>query len=298
MLVYLNGIFVAKEQALVSVDDRGFLFGDGVYEVIRARKGRLFEGAAHFARLATGLRALRLPTPSQDMTTLRDVCVELLERNQLVSADATVYLQITRGVAPRTHQFPKPDTPPTVYLAAGPFTPALSAQAKGVHAITHPDIRWARCDIKTVNLLPNAWAKQCAVDAGAAEAIFMRDGVLTDGASSNVFAVIAGELCTPPLSTYLLPGITRRVVLELAHELGLAPRERPIYFSDLRTADELFITGTTTDVTPVIRLDDWTVGNGVPGAVTTALQRALRARLDACAERTPASPRAKAGALS
>lgn len=288
MLVYLNGRFVEKDQALVSVDDRGFLFGDGVYEVIRARKGRLFEDAAHFARLATGLRALRLPAPSQDMATLRGVCVELLERNQLVSAEATVYLQITRGVAPRTHQFPKPDTPPTVYLAAGPFTPPLSAQAKGVHAITHPDIRWARCDIKTVNLLPNAWAKQCAVDAGAAEAIFMRDGVLTDGASSNVFAVIAGELCTPPLSTYLLPGITRRVVLELAHELGLAPRERPIYFSDLRTADEVFITGTTSDVTPVIRVDDWTVGNGAPGAVSTALQRALRDRLDACAGRPAA----------
>jgi D-alanine transaminase len=285
MLVYLNGLFVEKEKALVSVDDRGFLFGDGVYEVIRARKGRLFEDAAHFARLSFGLRALRLPEPSQDMATLRGVCVELLERNDLVSADATVYLQITRGVAPRTHQFPSPGTPPTIYLSAAPFTPPLSAQASGVHAITHPDIRWARCDIKTVNLLPNAWAKQCAVDAGAAEAIFMRDGALTDGASSNVFAVIAGELCTPPLSTYLLPGITRRVVLELAHELGLAPRERPIYFSELRTADEVFITGTTSDVTPVIRVDDWTVGNGVPGAVSTALQHALRDRLDACAER-------------
>jgi D-alanine transaminase len=291
MLVFLNGRFVAKEEARVSVDDRGFLFGDGIYEVIRARSGRLFEPDSHFARLAAGLEALRLPAPPQDMGSLRRICGELLERNELMSGDATIYLQITRGAAPRTHHFPKPGTPPTLYIAAAPFTPSQPAQTDGVRAITHPDIRWARCDLKTVNLLPNAWAKQCAVDAGAAEAVFVRDGVLTDGASSNVFAVIAGDLCTPPLSTYLLPGITRRVVLELAEELGLAPCERPIVLAELRRAEELFLTGTTTDVTPVVRLDDRAVGDGAPGPITRTLQHALAARLDACAERTPAPPR-------
>jgi D-alanine transaminase len=298
MQVFLNGRFVAKDQAHISVDDRGFLFGDGVYEVIRARSGHLFEGAAHFARFAAGLQALRLPAPPQDTTTLQTVCGELLERNGLLSGDATVYLQITRGVAPRTHQFPNPVAPPTVYIAATPFTPSHAAQAEGVRAITHPDIRWARCDLKTINLLPNAWAKQVAIDAGAAEAVFVRDGVLTDGASSNVFAVIGGELCTPPLSTYLLPGITRRVVLALASALGLAPRERPIVSSELYAADELFLTGTTTDVTPIIRLDDRQVRDGAPGTVTRTLQRALHDRLDACAERAPMSPRTVAGALS
>jgi D-alanine transaminase len=298
MLVFLNGRFVAKDQAHISVDDRGFLFGDGVYEVIRARWGRLFESQAHFERLTAGLQALRLPAPSEDTTTLQAVCRELLERNGLLSGDATIYLQVTRGVAPRAHQFPNPATPPTLYVAANPFTPSYAAQAEGVRAITHPDIRWARCDLKTVNLLPNAWAKQAALDAGAAEAVFVRDGVLTDGASSNVFAVIGGELCTPPLSTYLLPGITRRVVLSLAATLGLAPRERPIVLSELYAAEELFLTGTTTDVTPIIRLDDRPVRDGMPGSVTRTLQRALRDRLDACAGRAPTPPRMMAGVLS
>lgn len=298
MLVFLNGHFVAKDQARVSVDDRGFLFGDGVYEVIRARSGRLFEGEAHFARLTAGLHALRLPAPPQDATALNALCEKLLERNGLLSGEATVYLQITRGVAPRAHQFPNPPVPPTLYVAAARFTPSHAAQTDGVRAITHPDIRWARCDLKTVNLLPNAWAKQCAIDAGAAEAVFVRDGVLTDGASSNVFAVIGGELCTPPLSTYLLPGITRRVVLGLAAAIGLAPRERPIVLSELYAADELFLTGTTTDVTPITRLDDRLVGDGAPGAVTRTLQRALHDRLDACAEQAPMSPGAMAGTQS
>jgi D-alanine transaminase len=283
VLVFLNGRFVAKDQAWVSVDDRGFLFGDGVYEVIRTRAGRLFEAEAHFARLATGLQALRLAPPPPGMAGLHEVCLELLERNALLAGDATIYLQITRGAAPRTHQFPPAGTPTTLYIAATPFTPSRVAQTEGVAAITHPDIRWARCDLKTINLLANAWAKQCAVDAGATEALFVRDGALTDGASTNVFAVIAGELCTPPLSTYLLPGITRRVVLELAQQLGLPARERPIVLAELCTADALFITGTTTDVTPVVRLDHRAVGDGTPGAITRALQRALADRLDTCA---------------
>jgi D-alanine transaminase len=290
MMVFLNGRFVRKDEAHVSVDDRGFLFGDGVYEVLRARSGRLFEDEAHFARLATGLDALRLLPAPHDATELRGICRELLERNDLLSGEATIYLQITRGAAPRDHRFPAPGTSPTVYIAARRFSPSLSAQTEGVRAITHPDLRWARCDLKTINLVPNVWAKQRAVDAGADEAVFIRDGVLTDGASTNVFAVIAGELCTPPLSTYLLPGITRRVVLELAHELGLAPRERPIFFDELHAANELFLTGTTTDVTPVVRLDRRVVADGTPGPITTLLRQAFLARLDSLATQTSAVP--------
>ncbi len=290
MFVFLNDRFVPKADARISVDDRGFLFGDGVYEVLRAGDGRLFEADAHVERLAIGMRTLRLPHPPIGLAGLRAVCEELLKRNGLLRGEATVYLQVTRGAAPRTHHFPSADTPPTLYVTATPFTPPAAVREDGAGAITTPDIRWARCDLKTVNLLPNAWAKQCAMDAGAAEAIFVRDGAVTDGASSNVFAVIDGELRTPPLSTYLLPGITRRVVLALAHELDLAPRECPIMAGELRAADEIFITGTTTDVTPVVRLDDRPIGAGRPGPVTRTLQRALLARLAASAAGTDRLP--------
>ncbi|HEX6534796.1 MAG TPA: aminotransferase class IV [Gemmatimonadaceae bacterium] len=282
MSVFLNGSFVAPEQARISVDDRGFVFGDGVYEVIRVRDGRLFEGEAHFARLADGVAALALAPKGDPIAPLRGlpgIADELLARNELTRGEATIYIQITRGAAPRTHAFPAPPPPPTIYAAARVFTPPAELRARGAAAITRPDIRWARCDIKSVNLLPNVLAKQHAAEHGALEAIFVRDGALTDGASTSVFAVIDGELRTPPLTNYILPGITRRVVLELAASRGIPARERPIFADELSAAAELFITGTTTDVMPICTLDGAPVGEGTPGPVARQLQQALEARI-------------------
>ena len=279
MVVYLNGEYLARDQATISVDDRGFVFGDGVYEVTRACEGRLFEADRHLSRLDCGLRALRIDVPATTLEALRDISERLLIENALVTGEATVYLQITRGVALRTHCFPAAGTEPTVFLSALPFISPTELRARGSAAITHPDIRWARCDLKTVNLLPNVLAKQHAVEAGVTEAILIRDGAITEGASTNVFGVIGGEVRTYPQSNYILAGITRAVVLELAAELGIVVRETPLFLGDLGRLDELFLTGTTTDVLPVVRLDGRPVGDGRPGPVATALYRALTARM-------------------
>jgi D-alanine transaminase len=280
MLVYLNGRVLEKASAAVSVDDRGFLFGDGVYEVIRVCDGRPFEAGAHLGRLAAGVAALEIPgLPPGELPGLLHVALELVERNALARGDATIYVQVTRGAAPRTHAFPPASTPATIYIATAPLTRPHALHEHGAAAITTPDVRWARCDIKSVNLLPNVLAKQQAVQAGAAEAIFVRDGAITDAASSNVFAVIDDELRTPPLTNYLLPGVTRRVVLDLAAELGLAVREQPIFVRDLPRAAELFVTATTVDVLPVRQLDGRAIGAGVPGPITRRLQAAFAERL-------------------
>lgn len=285
MSVFLNGSYIEPEQARVSVDDRGFIFGDGVYEVIRACDGGLFEGDAHFGRLADGIAALALSAGGAAIASLPDIARELLVRNQLTRGEATIYLQVTRGAAPRTHAFPAPPPPPTVYVAAKPFTPPTALRARGAAAVTRPDIRWARCDIKSVNLLPNVLAKQHAAERGALEAIFVRDGAVTDGASTSVFAVIDGELRTPPLTNYILPGITRRVILELAVTLGIPARECPVFADELPGATELFVTGTTTDVMPIVTLDGARVGDGTPGPIARQLQAGLVERIAGIAAR-------------
>jgi D-alanine transaminase len=279
MLVYLNGQFLPKEEATISVDDRAFLFGDGVYEVTRAVRGALFEEEAHWRRMAYGLSALRIEAPGLDMGRIREISQHLLRENGLDGGDGTVYLQVSRGCAPRAHAFPKPSCEPTVYAFAAPFNIPWNLRRQGVDAITHPDIRWARCDIKTVSLLPNALAKQRAVESGAWEALLIRDGAVTEGAVSNAFGVLDGELRTYPRSNYILPGITRDVIIRLARELDVPFREAPIFQDQLGRLAELFFTGTTTDVQPVVRLDGRTVGDGVVGPVASALQQALAERL-------------------
>ena len=199
-----------------------------------------------------------------------------------------MYLQITRGAAPRSHHFPPPGTAPTVFLSASRLTVPEEVRARGAAAITIPDLRWARCDLKTVNLLPNVLAKQQAVAAGAFEAILVRDGIVTEGASSNLFAVIGGVLRTHPATHRILAGITREVVLELAAELGLAVAEEPIAAGELAGASEVLITATTADVMPVGRVDGRAVGDARPGPVARALQGALRARMDNRAARAAA----------
>jgi D-alanine transaminase len=276
MLVYLNGEYLPLAEARVPVDDRGFLFSDGVYDVARVYDGRPFLLDAHLHRLTSGLAALAIADPGvADFAAIAD---RLLDENQLRRAQATVYMQVTRGVAPRAHRFPA-DCPPTVFLAAKPFKqhpPEFFRE--GVPAITYPDLRWARCDIKAIGLLPNVLANEAAHAAGAFEAIFLRDGVAIEGSHTNLFAVFDGELVTYPASNLILAGITRATLLEIAGAEGIAVQERPIFQDQLLRADEVFVSGTTTEVMPITRIDDRPVGTGRPGPVTRRLLEALLAR--------------------
>ena len=279
-VVYLNGEYLPRERATVSVDDRGFIFGDGIYEVTRVVNGRLFEPDRHMRRLQYGLRGIGID-PRMTSEQILDVHHRLIQENGLTTGEGTVYLQITRGAAPRTHYFPPASTPPTVFMSTSTFTPNHDQRERGAAAVTYPDIRWARCDLKTVNLLGAVLAKQHAVAAGSLEAVFIRDGVITEGSHTNVFGVIDNELRTYPRSNYILPGITRDVVLELAVEEGITVRETPILQQEIGRLDELFIAGTTSDVTPIVQLDGRPIGTGQPGRITRTLVAALERRLNA-----------------
>lgn len=275
MLVYLNGEYLPHSEARVSVEDRGFLFADGVYEVARVYDGRIFLLDEHLQRLANGLAAIEIAFAG--VRDFADVAERLLHENELRNGDATIYIQVTRGAAPRKHAFPPAGTPPTVYMAARPFTQHPPAYfAEGVSAITAPDTRWTRCDIKSVSLLPNILANQRAKAAGAFEALFVRDGIVAEGSHSNLFAVVDGALVTYPASNYILSGITRRLVFDLAAGLDLTAREGPIPLERLYEADELFLSGTTTEIMPVVTVDGRTIADGRPGSVTRRLLRRYR----------------------
>ncbi|HWZ58494.1 MAG TPA: aminotransferase class IV [Gemmatimonadaceae bacterium] len=274
-IVYLNGQYIPRAEARVSVEDRAFLFGDGVYEVTRTVRGACIEPARHMRRLERGVAALQLPFPPAEAHALLGISTRLLAECELTDGEALVYWQVTRGAATRTHQFPPATTPPTVYVSAAPFSPPHSYRGTGVAAITVPDQRWARCDLKTVNLLPNVLAKQAAISAGAYEALLVRDGVVAEGSSTNLFGVIDGQVYTSPRTNYILPGVTREVVIELAPRVGLTVREEPMFTTDIPRLTELFVTGTTNDVMPVVTLDGRPVGDGRPGPVAARLYAAL-----------------------
>jgi D-alanine transaminase len=274
-IVYFNGSLIEKNQVRISPDDRGFLFADGVYEVVRAYAGRFFELDPHFRRLEEGLYALRIE--GADVAALSQALPRLLERNGLGRADATVYLQITRGAAPRIHSFPDPAVTPTVYAEAKAFTPK-GDPVRGAAVITVPDIRWARCDIKTVALLPNCLANQRARESGALEAIFVRDGVALEASASSFFAVIGGEVRTAPTSNYILPSISRAVVLDLCAGHGIPARETPVFLEQIWAADELFLAGTTLEVMPIVSVDGRSIGAGAPGPVSRRLHELFRTR--------------------
>jgi len=281
MHVYLNGHYIAARDASISPLDRGFLFGDGIYEVVRALNGKLVEAERHWARLDRSLRETRIDRPlTLGDDAVSEIALRLLEENGLMQGHAIVYLEITRGsVSPRTHHFPPAGTAPTVFASAAAFTPFDGQRVTGVPVILAPDERWARCDIKSVNLLPNAMAKQLAVDAGAWETLFVRDGTITEGTSSNFFAVIGGELRTHPATHAILGGITRDVTLEAVATLGIAVKEDGFKVAELEAAEEAFLTSTTNDVMPVVRVDGTRIGGGEPGPVTRRIGEAVRARL-------------------
>jgi D-alanine transaminase len=290
VLAYLNGQFLPRSSATVSVDDRGFVFGDGIYEVWRVVNGRLFESERHLARLELGLRELRIDLPEPlSLAAIEKIAERLLRESSLTTGEATLYLQITRGAAPRAHQFPA-NIPPTVYATVNRLSPPEALRAKGATAITMPDIRWHRCDIKTIQLLPNVLAKQAALEKGAVDALMIRDGVITEGSHANVVGVLVGTIRTQPTKHLILPGITPAIVLDIARGLGIPVSEEPIAERDIPRLEEAFLVGTTTDVMPIVRIDDRPVGLGAPGPITTRLVQEYRAYLDASCAVAHAAP--------
>jgi D-alanine transaminase len=276
-VIYLNGRIVAPEEAVVSIDDRGFLFGDAVYEYIRSYHGRLWCFKRHLHRLEENLAALAI---TGDVEAIGRAVQETYAASGLPNAG--IYIHVTRGVAPRAHAYHAGMTP-TVLITVRDITPALAAaDPNGVSAITTPDLRWRRCDIKSTNLLPNILAKTKAYEAGVYEAILVDpDGCITEGSSTSVFWVQEGVLCTVPPGPEVLPSVTRALVLEIAREQQLPLREERIALDDFRRADEIFLASTTPEVCPIITLDGAPVADGRPGPITRRLQLAFRKKVEA-----------------
>lgn len=264
-IVYLNGEYLPLDQAKVSVLDRGFLFADGVYEVIPAYGGHLLRLDEHMHRLQTNLASIRLENPLEENQWF-EILEKLLKENP--SEDQSVYLQVTRGVAAvRNHGFPD-ETKPTVFIMVNELKPVNKQVLKqGVSAITLDDIRWKACNIKSISLLGNILLRQEAHDRNAAEAILVNEGQVTEGAASNLFAVIDNVLVTPPTGPCLLPGITRDLILELAQKHHIKAEERLIKDSELDKASEIWLTSSTKEILPVIELDGKPVENGLPGPI-------------------------------
>ncbi|MFA5520540.1 MAG: D-amino acid aminotransferase [Castellaniella sp.] len=277
-IVYLNGEYRRLGDARVSVLDRGFIFGDGVYDVVPAYKGRPFRMDAHLARLERSLASIRIQV---DMTRedWQQLVVDLIQRSGL--GDCMVYIQVTRGVAKRDHAFPQ-GIRPTVFCMVSPFErPGAQARDRGLRVVGIPDMRWLHCEIKSVSLLGNVLARQAAVDAGVDEVLQFRDGMLTEGASCNIWVVRDGVLLAPPRSNLILEGIRYGLLEELAAQTGIAFEARPIPESDVATADELMLTSATREILPIVEYEGRPVGQGVPGPV----YRQLRAAYDQAIQR-------------
>lgn len=272
--VYLNGAFLDSDEARISPLDRGFLFADGIYEVVPVYAGRLFRVNDHLARLERSLNAIQLSNP-HDRQQWQSLLQQLVEHNG--GGNQALYLQITRGAATgRDHGFPAEPVEPTIFAMSLPVSaPAADAPetATGVAAVTRDDIRWSRCDIKSVSLLPNILLRQQALESGASEAILVRDGFVTEGSASNVFVVTDDGIATPPRSHAILGGITRDLVLELCAEHGFPASEREIPETELGNAREIWLTSSTKEVVPVVRLNGAAVGDGYPGEQWKRLAR-------------------------
>lgn len=269
--VYLNGAYLPLADAKVSVLDRGFLFGDGVYEVIPAYNGRLFRLEDHITRLNNSLNGIRLPLP-HSVADWEAIFRPLLADDR----DQYIYLQVTRGYAPkRDHGFPE-QVVPTIFVMCSDITP-FAGRINGIKAVTLDDTRWQLCNIKAITLLGNILLRQEALDQGCAEAILVRNGYVVEGAASNLFAVLDGELITPPKSHEILPGITRDVILELAAAHNIPYQEDIIALEALHNASEIWVASSTREIVPVIELDGEQVGDGKPGPVWKRMDDLLQA---------------------
>ncbi|WP_340122897.1 D-amino acid aminotransferase [Methylobacter svalbardensis] len=269
--VYLNGQYLPLDEAKISVMDRGFLFGDGIYEVIPAYSGLLFHFSEHMERLENSLSSIRLVNP-HDREQWLEILTPLLDKN----LDQYIYLQITRGVASkRDHAFPENVTP-TVFAMCSNIVPFENLDS-GVKAISVDDSRWELCNVKATTLLANILLRQQAVEKGCAEAILVKDGYVTEGTASNIFAVIDGILITPPQGCEILPGITRDVILEIARQNNISYSEDIISLDALKTASEIWLTSSTREIVPVVQLDNETIANGKPGPIWQTMNRLFQA---------------------
>ena len=277
--VYLNGEFLPVEEAKISVTDRGFLFGDGVYEVIPVYGGHLFKLQHHLQRLHNSLQGIGMANPHTD-SEWRGILTRLTA--QLGNSDQALYLQVTRGCTDvRDHAWPE-NIEPTIYARTKILKPPTTDEKRrGIHAITLDDPRWQHCSIKAITLLANVLARHQAAEAGAQEAILIKNDLATEGAASNLFMIKEKLLITPPKSDSLLPGITREIVLELAKRHGIPYAEASISADDLRTADEIWMSSSTKEILPVLKLDGEAVGNGAAGA----LWEEMNTLYEACKER-------------
>ncbi|WP_449621967.1 D-amino-acid transaminase [Robertmurraya sp. Marseille-Q9965] len=266
-LGYVNGKFVSLDELVIPIEERGHQFGDGVYEVIHCYNGKPFMLDEHIDRLIRSCEAIKLPI-MQTFTDFQELILTGVEKAQLVFGK--VYLQITRGIAPRNHPFPNVPVSITMTLAESEPTPQ-QIREQGVSAITHEDERWAKCYIKSLNLLPNILAKQVAQDQGSFEAILVRDGYITEGTSSNVYIVKNGEIITTPLSNHILAGITRIAVKQAAEELNIPFIEKDYSPEELLQADEVFMSNTSIEILPIVKVDGQKIGNGIPGEITNKL---------------------------
>lgn len=253
---------MASDQAKVSVFDRGFIFGDGIYELIPVYGGRPFQLPQHLQRLQSNLDAVQIANP-HSIAEWSDITTTLIKK--IDAADQAIYLQVTRGVAPRDHAYPNNTTPTVFAYSKAVGYPNEAELTNGVSAITTADIRWQRCDIKAIALLGNVILRQQAVEQGAAEAILLHNNHVTEGAASNIFVVKDNKLYTPPKNEQILPGITRDLVVELANANNIECKEASVPVDLLRSADEVWLTSSTKEVLPIVRIDSVDVGNGKPG---------------------------------
>jgi D-alanine transaminase len=268
-IAYFNGQFLPKDEIKISPDDRGFLFADGIYEVVRWYGTDFYDMDSHLERLKRSLREIHIRWPEEDF--FPSIARELIKMNGLDHQSALVYLQITRGAAPRSHNFPAPAVMPTSYAFASSFIPDINEMKKGIKVLLMNDIRWSRCDIKSVSLLPNTLSFQEAIEQGCHECIFIRDGLITEGSHSNIFFVINGILFTHPESDHILSGVTRKNVIRISRETGFEVIEEAVNETMIGNIEEAFLTGTGAEVTPIVKLGKRIVGNGQPGRVTNSI---------------------------
>jgi D-alanine transaminase len=275
--VYLNGAFVPHAEARISVEDRGFNFADGIYEVLRIAGGMPFRIEAHLDRFEGGARALEIDLPfARD--EIRDAIIETARANAV--EEGTVYVQLTRGAAPRSHAFPRGVTPTLVMLARTSPGPSEEILQNGVAVVTAPDLRWGYCEVKTIGLLPNVLAYQHARSEGCFEAIMVRDGVVTEGAHTSAFCVRDGAVYTHPIDN-LLPAITRKFLIDAFRAEGIEVNEVGVPVEQFRSADEAFLTGTTTEVMGIVSIDGEPIGSGTPGKLTRLGSELYRRELNA-----------------
>lgn len=269
-IIFLNNQFIPKDKASIAVNDRGFHFADGVYEVIKFYKNKPFRFSEHFQRLKRSLREVKIQ--NVEISSLENVCFELIRLNQLKDCYAGIYIQITRGSHPRIHPFPE-NIDPTVCIDSFRLSTRKEHLIDGIKVITRPDIRWLRCDIKSVSLLANVLMMQEATELGARECLMVRNGVVTEGTHSNVLGVKDGKIITHPDSNYVLPGITKGAVKDICREINIGFIEKSFTEEEVASLDELMVAGTGNEIMPVVQVNDVLIGGGCPGPVTRMIQK-------------------------